>query len=81
MTGRMKPSVGRLLDDARFSFAPRGGEDVLRQGLIMLAMYAVYDVSRAVVVGREATAMANGLFFMNLEKALDIFWEPCSMTT
>ena len=76
MTGRMKPSVGRLLDDARFSFAPRGGEDVLRQGLIMLAMYAVYDVSRAVVVGREATAMANGLFFMNLETALGIFWEP-----
>ncbi len=41
MNGRMKPSVGRLLDDARFSFAPSGGEDVLRQGLIMLACYAV----------------------------------------
>ena len=76
MNGRMKPSVGRFLDDARFSFAPRGGEDVLRQGLIMLACYALYDVSRAVVVGREAVAMANGLFFMNLEKAIGMFWEP-----
>ena len=72
----MKPAVGRLLDDARFSLAPRGGEDVLRQGLIMLACYAAYDVTRAVVVGREAVAMANGLFFMNLEKAMSIFWEP-----
>ena len=76
MTGRMKPAVGRFLDDARFSLAPRGGEDVLRQGLIMLACYAAYDISRAVVVGREAVAMANGLFFMNLEKAMGIFWEP-----
>ena len=76
MNGRMKPAVGRLLNDARFSFAPSGGEDVLRQGLIMLALYAVYDVSRAVVVGREATAMANGLFFLNLEKAMHIYVEP-----
>ena len=76
MNGHMKPTVGRLLNDARFSFAPRGGEDVLRQGLIMLACYAVYDVSRAVVMGREAVAMANGMFFLNLEKALGIFWEP-----
>jgi len=76
VTGRMKPAVGRLLDDARLSLAPRGGEDVLRQGLIMLACYAAYDISRAVVVGREAVAMANGLFFMNLEKAMGIFWEP-----
>jgi len=72
----MKPAVGRLLNDARFSFARSGGEDVLRQGLIMLAMYAVYDVSRAVVMGREATAMANGLFFLNLEKAMGIYIEP-----
>ena len=76
MHGRMKPRVGRLLNDARFSFAPSGGEDVLRQGLLMLAMYAVYDVSRALVVGREATAMANGLFFLNLEKAMHIYAEP-----
>ena len=76
MNGRMKPTVGRLLDVARFSLAPRGGEDVLRQALIMLACYAAYDISRAVVVGREAVAMANGLFFMNLEKAMGMFWEP-----
>src|SRR5665647_2088217 len=63
----MKPTVGRLLDVARFSLPPRGGEDVLRQGLIMLACYAAYDISRAVVVGREAVAMANGLFFINFE--------------
>ena len=36
----------------------------------MMACYAVYDVSRAFVAGREAAAMANGVFFMNLEKAL-----------
>ena len=66
MNGRMKPAVGRLLDEARFSLAPRGGEDVLRQGLIMLACYAAYDFSRAAVVGREAVAMANGLFFLSL---------------
>src|SRR5665647_817327 len=72
----MKPTVGLFLDDARFSLAPRGGEDVMRQGLIMLACYATYEISRAVVVGREAVAMANGLFFMNLEKAMGMFWEP-----
>jgi PAP2 superfamily len=76
VNGRVRPRVGRLLNDARFSLAPSGGEDVLRQGLIMLAMYAVYDVSRAVVVGREAAAMANGLFFLNLEKAMGIYVEP-----
>src|SRR5665647_1138911 len=32
----MKPTVGRLLDVARFSLAPRSGEDVLRQGLIIM---------------------------------------------
>jgi len=74
VTGRMKPAVGRLLDEARLSLASRGY--VVRQVLLMLACYAVYDISRAVVVGREAVAMANGLFFMNLEKAMGIFWEP-----
>jgi membrane-associated phospholipid phosphatase len=76
MHGRVKPTVGRLLNDARFSLAPRGGEDVLRQGMIMLACYTAYDFSRALVQGREAVAMANGIFFMNLEKALGIYWEP-----
>ena len=76
MNGRMKPRVGRLLNDARFTFAPKGGEDLLRQGLLMLAMYAAYDVSRAVVAGRDDTAMANGLFFLNLEKAMHIYIEP-----
>jgi hypothetical protein len=72
----MSPRVGRLLDDAKFSFAPSGGEDVLRQTMIMLACYAAYDLSRALVQGREAVALANGIFFMNLEKAMGIFWEP-----
>ena len=76
MYGRMKPRVGRLLNDARFSLTQRGGEDVLRQALIMLACYALYDVSRAVVMGREDTAMANGLFFLNLERAMGIYVEP-----
>lgn len=76
MNTRLRPSVGRLLNDARFSLAPSGGEDVLRQGMIMVACYATYDVSRALAQGREAVAFANGVFFMNLEKALGIWWEP-----
>jgi hypothetical protein len=76
MHGRMKPSVGRLLNDARFSFTPRGGEDALRQGLIMLGCYGAYAFSRVLVEGREAIAMANGMFFMHAEKTMGIFWEP-----
>lgn len=76
MNARLRPTVGRLLNDARFSFAPSGGEDVVRQVLIMFACYAAYDVSRALAQGREAVALANGVFFMNLEKALGIWWEP-----
>ena len=76
MNARLRPTVGSLLNDARFSFAPSGGEDVVRQVLIMFACYAAYDVSRALAQGREAVALANGVFFMNLEKALGIWWEP-----
>jgi membrane-associated phospholipid phosphatase len=64
------------MNDARYSLAPGGGWDVLRQVLIMLACYVAYDLSRALAQGREALAMANGIFFMNLEKALGIWWEP-----
>lgn len=72
------PKLGavRLLGERRFTLARPGAEDVLRQGLLMLGCYAAYDVSRALVQGREAVAMANGVFFMNLEKALGIWWEP-----
>jgi hypothetical protein len=42
----------------------------------MLACYVAYDLSRALAQGREAIAMANGIYFMNLEKALGIWWEP-----
>jgi membrane-associated phospholipid phosphatase len=76
VNARLRPTVGRLLNDARFSFAPTGAEDVVRQGIIMMACYAAYDVSRALAQGREAAALANGVFFMNLEKALGIWWEP-----
>lgn len=76
MSVRLGPAVGRLLSDARFSLAPRGGEDVLRQAMIMVACYAAYDVSRALAQGREVIAIANGVYFMNLEKALGIWWEP-----
>jgi membrane-associated phospholipid phosphatase len=73
---RRNPIVGRLLNDTRFSLVRGGVEDMLRQVTIMLICYAAYDLSRAFVQGREAVAMANGVFFMNLEKALGIFWEP-----
>ncbi len=76
MQRRVKPSVAHLLSDARLSFAAHGGEETLRQGLIMLACYGAYALSRAFVQGHEALALANGTFFMNLEKSLGIFWEP-----
>jgi hypothetical protein len=69
VSARLKPTVGRLLTDDNLSFA-------VRQALIMVACYAAYDVSRALAQGREAVALANGVFFMNLEKALGIWWEP-----
>ena len=49
---------------------------MLRQALIMLTCYVAYDFSRTLAQGREAIAMANGVYFMNLEKALGIWWEP-----
>jgi membrane-associated phospholipid phosphatase len=76
VNSRLRPAVGRLLNDARFSLTPFGGEDMLRQAMIMMACYAAYDISRALAQGREAAALANGVFFMNLEKALGIWWEP-----
>jgi PAP2 superfamily len=76
VNARLRPTAVRLLDDARYSLAPDGGWDVVRQALIMLACYVAYDLSRALAQGREAIAMANGIYFMNLEKALGIWWEP-----
>ena len=77
MNARLRPTVGRrLLTDARLSFAPFARDDVWRQVMIMLLCYAAYDISRALAQGREAVALANGVFFMNLEKALGIWWEP-----
>jgi hypothetical protein len=76
VNARLRPTAVRLLNDARYSLAPDGGWDVVRQALIMLACYVAYDLSRALAQGREAIAMANGIYFMNLEKALGIWWEP-----
>jgi len=76
VNARLRPGVGRLLSDARFSFAPTGRVDAFRQATIMLACYLAYDFSRALAQGREAVALANGVFFMNLEKALHVWWEP-----
>jgi hypothetical protein len=76
VNARLRPTAVRLLNDARYSLAPDGGWDVVRQALIMLACYLAYDLSRALAQGREAIAMANGIYFMNLEKALGIWWEP-----
>ena len=41
----------------------------------MLATYAAYDFSRTLVKGRQGRH-GNGTFFMNLEKALGMYWEP-----
>jgi membrane-associated phospholipid phosphatase len=76
VNAHLRPTVGRLLSDARFSFGPLTRDDVWRQAMIMLLCYVAYDVSRALAQGREAVALANGVFFMNLEKALGVWWEP-----
>jgi membrane-associated phospholipid phosphatase len=76
VNARLRPAAVRLLNDARYSLSPDGGWDVLRQALIMLACYVAYDLSRTLSTGREAVAMANGIYFMNLEKAIGIWWEP-----
>jgi hypothetical protein len=55
---------------------PHGGWDALRQGLLMLACYGAYALSRMMVAGREAVAHANGLFSMGLEKTIGIYVEP-----
>jgi hypothetical protein len=59
---------------------PAGGRDALRQFLILLACYAVYDVARILVRGHEAVAMANALAIINAEKALHIYVEPFVQT-
>ena len=59
---------------------PAGGRDALRQFLILLACYAVYDVARVLVRGHEAVAMANALAIINAEKALHIYVEPAIQT-
>ena len=78
MNSHIRPRIGRLLNEDRFVSVPRNAEDVLRQGLLMLMMYAAYDISRAwaYVQGREAVAHDYGMFFMNLEKAVGIWVEP-----
>ncbi len=76
MNSHIRPRVGRLLNEDRFVSVPGGGADILRQAFFMLLCYAAYDFSRALVMGREAIAYSNGLFFMNLEKALGIYVEP-----
>jgi hypothetical protein len=41
-----------------------------------MACYWAYALSRMLVVGRAAVAHANGLLFINLEKAMGIYAEP-----
>jgi PAP2 superfamily len=55
---------------------PAGGRDAFRQFLILLACYAVYDVARIAVRGREAVAQANAQSIINAEKALHVYVEP-----
>ena len=59
---------------------PAGGRDAFRQFAILVACYAVYDVARVLVRGREAVAMSNALAIMNAEKALHLYVEPFVQT-
>ncbi len=55
---------------------PAGGRDALRQFFLLLGCYAVYDIARIAVRGREAVAQANAQVIINAEKSLHLYVEP-----
>ena len=59
---------------------PAGWRDALRQVLILASCYAVYDLARLLVHGREAAAMANAQTIINAEKSLHLYVEPAVQT-
>ena len=62
---RLHPQRARRLR----TFAGRRGA---RELLILVALYAAYDLSRLLVQGRQATALAHGLRILHLEEVLDL---------
>jgi hypothetical protein len=48
----------------------------LRQAALFFVAYNLYQVVRGVADGRQATAIANGLQVMHLERSLGTFFEP-----
>jgi hypothetical protein len=62
--------VGRRRRLARFVARPG-----FREFLLIAAVYGLYDLSRFVVEGRQATALAHAWRVIAVEKDLDINWE------
>lgn len=55
---------------------PAGGRDALRQLIILVTAFALYDLVRIVSQGREVVALAHSQGIIHAEKALRIYWEP-----
>ena len=55
---------------------PAGGRDALRQLIILVTAFALYDIVRIVSRGREVVALAHSQSVIDAEKALRIYWEP-----
>jgi hypothetical protein len=55
---------------------PAGGRDALRQLIILVTAFALYDIVRIVSRGREVVALGHSQSVIDAEKALRIYWEP-----
>jgi hypothetical protein len=55
---------------------PAGGRDALRQLIILVTAFALYDLVRIVSRGREVVALAHSQGIIHAEKVLHIYWEP-----
>jgi PAP2 superfamily protein len=55
---------------------PNGWSDAVRQLLLFVLAYAVYQVVRGVVNGEQGVALANAQHVIHLERSLGAFFEP-----
>jgi hypothetical protein len=55
---------------------PNGWRDALRQVLLFLVAYNLYELVRGLVDGQHALAIANSMQIIHLEKSLGAFFEP-----
>ena len=55
---------------------PAGVRDALRQLIILVTAFALYDLVRIVSRGREVVALAHSQRVIDAERALRMYWEP-----